>query len=457
MSVNDDRAREEHGQSLTEELGKLTDMVEKKLPETDEAIRALREEVTKSGEIDAERQAKIDELSKTVADLVKDSQEISTSLDYVKKEMDSPFMRGGKDLEENDIEAAIELQKRAHIHKGGTEDDFRPDMDNLVKAEHYRSAARKLVKHVGIENKDKVLRMLTEDERKAFDAASMDSGFFSPELLGLEIDCDVECASLLDLYDQITVNKTTFQYIKIDDYGALGEYGCDAACDGPVGPEGNISFGNGRVNDFRGTFCFQRNVLQEANYDLLGFMFRAIQRSHRINRNAELISGASGWLTGNCFPERETANGWLTAQEFRLFLAGIPKEYGSVTGVMHQNTYAQLISMQDADGDFIFDKGEMCAGLDPTENCIRISNCLPDPTEDLTLGSEENPYAAGSLIMAAAAWEEAYASVSKRPLWIEQYVGGSSAWCVMYQFGAEDGGFAKCCNAGRRLIAGAGA
>jgi hypothetical protein len=40
-------------------------------------------------------------------------------------------------------------------------------------------------------------------------------------------------------------------------------------------------------------------------------------------------------------------------------------------------------------------------------------------------------------------------------MWMEQYIGGSSAWCVKYQFGAEDGGFAMCCPAARTLVVGA--
>lgn len=453
--MSDDRkTAEEHLEVLGNELSKVSDTLEKKLKEQEDNFRALREEVTKSDKSD-EHKAKLEELAEGYGEVTKNVQTLTSTVDLIKKEMDAPLMRGGKDLEQNDIEAAIELQKRAFVHKGGAEEEFRPDMDNLVKAADYRSAARKLVKHVGVESREKVLRMLSEDEKKAFEAASMDVGFFSPEMLGLELDCDPECASLLDLYDSINVNRTTFQYPFIKDYGALGEYGCDASCDGPMGPEGNISWRNGRVNDFRGVFCLQRNVLQEANYDLLGFMYRSIQRSHRINRNAELMVGKDGWLTGNVFDVRQSAGGTVNAQEFRLFMNSIPWEFGNVTAVMHQNMFAYLISLPKSDGGFVFEDGAMCIGPDSVSDCIRISNCLPDPTEGLTLGSEAAPFAANSFLMAAANWDAAYAAVEKRPLWIEQYVGGSSAWCVMYQFGAEDGGFAKCAEAGRILTAGA--
>lgn len=452
MADDDKRSAEEQLEALAKEIGDLGDMVTKKVKDQDENFRALREELTKS-EKSAESEVRVKELADGYAEMTKEVQSLNAALNQVKREIDVPLLRGGKDLADSDRKAAIELQKRAFIHKGGDVSDFRADLDNLVDASVYRAAVRKM-QRVGLESRDKVIRSLSQDERKAFEASDMDAGFFSPEMLGLEVECDPECASMVDLYDSVSVSKSTFQYPFIADYGALGEYGCDAPCDGPMGPEGNIKIRNGRVNDFRGAFCFQRNVLAEANYDLLSFMYRAIQRSHRINRNADLITGKDGWLTGNCFEARSASTaGVLTAQDYRMFLASAPMDYGPVTAVMHQNMFAYLISMPRGDGGFVFEDGALCVAPDVVNGCVRISNCLPDPTEGLTLGGAASPFAAGSFLMAAANWNSAYAAVEKRPIWIEQFEGGSSAWCVMYQFGAEDGGFVKCCNAGRVLTA----
>jgi hypothetical protein len=85
---------------------------------------------------------------------------------------------------------------------------------------------------------------------------------------------------------------------------------------------------------------------------------------------------------------------------------------------------------------------------------IRISNCLPDPTKGLTLGGAGTPMITGDFILAAGAWKQAYYAVNKRPLWIEQWEGKSTAWCVAYSFGAEDGGFVGCCPAARILTVG---
>lgn len=385
-------------------------------------------------------------------------QMLSQALDQVKKEIDVPIVRGGKDLEHSDREAAIELQRRAFLFKGGCEWDFKPDLENLVDARQYRSAVRKLMQ-VGIESKQKIIRSLTAEETKAFEASSLDAALFSPEMLGIDVNCIVECAELLDLYSSVTVGKSTFMYPQIVDYGAIGKYDCDAKCDAEFGPEGNITFKNGAVSDFRGVFCFQRKVLAEANYDLLAFMYQAAARSYRINRNRATMIGdginePTGWLSNNCFTTRHTSAAAFNHIEFRTFMGSVPMEYGAVTTVMHQNTFAYLTSQTDSNGRFLFGDGLLTYSPNDVRENIRISNCLPDPTHNLTLGSASAPFITGEFIAAAGAWKQAYYMVNKRPLWIEQWEGKSTAWCVAYSFGAEDGGFVGCCPAATILTVG---
>jgi Phage capsid family len=388
------------------------------------------------------------------ATLVAQGQALQQALDQVKKEMDAPILKGGKDLEDSDRKAAIELQRRAYIFKGGDPDDFKADLNNLVVAADYRSAMRKLMK-VGIESKQKIISTFTVEERKAFEASSLDSAMFSPEMLGIELNCIVECAELLDLYNSVTVGKSQFMYPQVLDYGAIGKYTCDAKCDAEYGPEGNVTFKSGQTYDWRGVFCFNRKTLAEANYDLLGFMTRAVARSYRINRNQSLMTGSGeegplGWMNANCFPVVKTPAAQMTHIDWRMFFASVPVEYGPVTAVMHQNVFAYLAAMVDINGRFLFGDGLMTYNPNDVRENIRISNCLPDPTEGLT----KSPFTAGAFIAAAANWNSAYYAVNKRGLWMEQWQGGSTAWCVQYVFGAEDGGFVGCCNAARILTAG---
>lgn len=447
---------------MHKELGDLTTM----LKTSKDAMETQYKELNaKFGNVEL---CKLDEtLQKEVKDrtaeyaaMVTQVQAIEKALEGIKRDIDQPGLKGGKDLEENDRKAAVELQRRAFLFKGGDELEFRPDMDNLVKAADYRSACYKLAKLGGLETRENVMRSFSEAERKAFDAASLDAAFFMPEMLGIEVDCNIECAELLDLYSQVTVSRTNFMYPQVQSYGDIGSYQCDAKCDAELGPEGNITYRNGKTHDFRGVFCFQRKVLQEANYDLLGFMFRAATRSHRINRNRVLISGDGvneplGWVTADCFTKISTAGLAFNHQIWRRFIASAPVEYGPVIATMHQNVFAYLASAVDNNGRFIFGDGLMSFSPSNVSDSIRISNCLPDPTAGGTRGNETSPFVAGDFIAAAGNWTMAYGSVSKKPLAMEQFIGGSSMWCVKYQFGAEDGGFVMCCPAARTLVVGA--
>src|SRR5262245_4442857 len=444
---------------LTKELGDIVTALEASKKAADDHYKELH---THYDGVKADNE----DLKKTVlkhaaeyAELLKQQQGLQSALDQVKKEMDTPLMRGGNDLKDHDIKAAIELQRRAFLFKGGIYDEFEPDMENLVDAKAYRSAVRKLVKLVGIETKAKVIRSFTEAERKAFDGASLDAAMFSPEMLGIELDCTIECAELLDLYNSVTVGKSTFMYPHVLDYGSIGKYDCDAKCDAEFGPEGNIQYRSGNTSDFRGVFCFQRKVLADANYDLLDFMYRAAARSYRINRNRALISGDGvneplGWLTADCFTKLKTAGATFNHVDFRLFYASAPVEYGDVIATMHQNVFAYLAAMTDSVGRFLFGDGLMTYSPNDVRERIRISNCLPDATANLTKGSAANPFTTGDFLCAAGAWKQAFYVVNKKPLFIEQWEGQSSAWCVKYQFGAEDGGFTACCPAARILTVG---
>lgn len=445
---------------LNEELGSVTtllktqkDAIDKQYTELNNHFGGLKTESEDTKKLVQEKAAEYGEM-------VTKMQTLTQAVDDIKKHMDTPLLRGGKDLKDSDTEAAIALQKSAFLYKGGDENEFVPDMDKLVDPVHYRAACQKLMRG-GIDSKESIVKSLSEAQRKAFEASSLDSAMFSPQMLGIEVDCNIECAELLDLYQPVTVSKTKFMYPQIMDYGAIGSYQCDAKCDAELGPPGNIEWKNGNTHDFRGAFCFQRKTLTEANYDLLGFMIRSAMRSHRINRNRALISGdginePQGWMNARCFDKVRTGERTFNHQDWRLFIAGAPVEYGPVVATMHQNMFAYLAAQVDNNKRFIFGDGLMTFSPDDVRERIRISNCLPDATDGLTKGSSEAPFDAGDFIAAAGNWKTAVAVVSKRPMFMEQYIGGNTAWCVMYQFGAEDGGFTMCCKAVREFVVGQG-
>lgn len=457
----DDKIIQDSLSKLTTEMSAAKQIMEKtndNYAKLSSEMLELKKSVPEGATPDAETKAKLDEYGVKLGEALADISATKAAMDNFKKDLDNPMFGSQKDLQDHDRKTAIELQKRIHEHKYGAEKEFKADLDNLINPEHVRSAMMKMTK-VGIESKAEARSRMTTEEQKAFDNASLDSGFFMPEILGIELDCFIECAEMLDLYSSVTVPKSAFMYPHVTDWGEIGRYDCDALCDAEFGPEGNITWKGGRTYDFRGVFCLQRDVVREADYDILGFMFRAAARSYRINRNAALINGDGkneplGWLRADCFTKVQSGDGSPDHRDLRMFLASHPVEYGAGQAIMHQNTFSYFASQVDNNGRFIFGDGMMGYSPSDVAENIRISNCLPDPTVGLTRGSNASPFATGAFIMAYGSWSDAYYAVNQRPMFMEQFIGGSTAWCVKYQFGAKDGGFVGCCPAARTWISG---
>lgn len=412
----------------------------------DEQYRNLRTHFDGKLADSAEVRALVDEKTKEYALLSAQAQNFRSEIDVMKRQLDAPVFAGGKDADDSDKRSGIELQRRAHIHKVGSVEGFKADMSNLVNVGHLRSAVTKYMQ-VGLITKEQAYKSLDADEKRAFDAASMSTGFFSPEILGYVQDPNYLPASMLDLYGVLNVSKSRFLFLKVIDYGAIGQYNCDAVCDAQLGPAGNMVWLEGKTYDFRGVFCLQKKVLQEANIDILGFMMYSAQRSYFINRNRATVVGdgvnePQGWLTAqNGFAVSKTnVAGNFNHVDFRRWASTFPVELGKPMVVMHQNMLGYLAAQVSSIGEFIFGEEKMMFTPDDVVDRIRIVNWLPDATAGGTLGSAAAPMVAGNFVAAIGAWDEAYKLVNKKPMFMEQWIGGTTAWCVKYQFGAEDGG-----------------
>ena len=443
-------------EELVDELTGIRAATDKAFNALETQFRDLKAHFDGRAATDTETSAAVKKHSTDYAQLATEFQALRGAVDTVKRQLDAPINNGGADLKDNDRKAAIELQRRAHYHKHGNDDAFRADLDNLVNLDDVRGAVRKWMK-VGPISRDDAKRLMTDGEKRAFEAASLADGMFSPEVLGYIQDCTILPANMLDLYGVLNVSKSRFQFLNVKDYAVIGQYDCDAKCDAELGPAGNMVWLEGKVYDFRGAFCLQKRTIQEANVDILGHMMYSAQRSHFINRNRASIVGDGinepmGWLTKDCFPKFGTqAPAAFNHVDYRRFVSTHPVERGRATAVMHQNIFGYLAAMTDNTGRFLFGEGEMTFSPDDVQERIRICNWLPDATVGGTKGSAAAPFTAGDFLVAVGAWQDAYKTVNKKPMFMEQYVGGSSAWCVKYQFGAEDGGDVACCDAARIL------
>lgn len=454
------QAAEKQFEALTKELGDVANMLKLSKEAADKQLKDLATNFDGVKADGADLKKTVEKHTADYAEMIAKTQALTEGLDSIKKELDKPLIRGGGDLEKKDRDDAVELQRRIFSSKNaGNDIGFKADLNNLVIAADYRSAMQKM-SMAGVNSISDIKRSFSAAETKAFEASTVDGAFFMPEMLGMEVDCNIECAYLLDLYQQITLTRRTFMYPQVEDYASIGNFTCDAACDVEQGPDGNITYKNGQVFSWRGMFCMQKAVIQEANYDFFGFMIRSAQRSLRINHNRVMISGdgvnePKGWATSDCFPKLKTAALAFDHQMFRRFLSTAPVEYGDVVATMHQNVFAYLASAVDSNGRFIFGDGNMLFSPSEASARIRISNCLPDATVNNTKGSAAAPFVAGDFLVAAGNWNKAFTHAMRKPLGFELYVGGSSKWCSKWQFDAEMAGFVTCCPAARTLVVGA--
>jgi HK97 family phage major capsid protein len=455
----DRKAVEDAYAKLSGEMGVVADMLTKSKAEAAVQFKDLATHYNGVKADNEELKAVVKKHTEDYAAMLAKSQALEEGMNNLKKEMEAPIYKGGKDLDEADRKSAVNLQLRTHINKGYDPEIFKPDMSNLIAAADYRSAMRKFSK-AGLISKAEIVKSFTDVERKAFESSSMDGHYFLPEMLGIEVDCNVECQYLNDLYEQVTVGRTQFMYPVVVDYAAIGSYQCDANCDTDLGPEGNLTYRNGTTYTYRGMFCLAKNVVAEANYDLMGFMVRSIQRSERINKNRVMMTGTGvnepkGWITEGGFQNNATSGLSLNHQNVRRFLSSAPIEYGEITAVMHQNVFSYIASAVDSTGRFIFGDGELIYSPNNVNARIRISNCMPDPTAGGTRGNALGPFVAGDMVMAAANWKTAITEVTRNPMSMELYIGGSTKWCQKWQFSSENGSFTKCHASGRTLSIGA--
>lgn len=409
---------------------------------------------------DSEWQAKFDEQSKSLQDL---GAKLNNTLERQKdleKELAHPIHSSSpSEQKEADYQFAVELQRAQFKEKYADKEMEAIIPEQLVDADAYRSAAKKLMR-VGIESPEVIVDGFNEKERHAFTygmrtVAGGAVNFFSPQLLGITVDCEPECGTLLDLYDNINLTRTTYRYMVEDGHGSGAGYSCSLACNAPKFEDGNIEIKDGRVASFRGAFCVSREMVEESGYDILSRFYREAARIHRVLRNKELINGSGknhvdGWANGDFFPVIKTHTAkTLTPAEVRLFQNAVPREFGNTVLVMHQNLLSLLISSLDANGRFLFGDGQFVYTPENIGN-IRVSNCLFDPTYGLTKGL--NDLNSGDFLMASANWGRAFHAVTHRPLWFKLWLGESNEWCSTYQFGATEGGFRGCAEAGRILV-----
>ena len=444
-----------------EEVKNLVVEGQKKFNETSLELKSLIEAVKSEGAAaDAASKARLEAQALKFAEQAEAIAEVKAQQDFYSKSLDRPIYGSDKDVIDFDKKSTQDILLAKHVMSGGSVMDFRAKGDEAISSAAIHTAFNKLMTASSLSGWHEKMGTLTDVEKKSISVSTVGNSFFVPQLLDIVKNCNIVCASLVDLYDTLQVSKPTFKYPVIANYGNLGSYGAAEDCAATFGLDANVSMNAGDVKDWRGAFCMHEDVIRYAAFDFYKIMVESIERSRLITQNQAFITGDGlkepvGWATSTQYPKFTTsAVGAFNEQDWRMFLAKGPSEFGQLVAVMHPYMLAYLISRQTTDHEFIFNGNDMFAGLNVDPSKLRLSKCLPDATANNSLdGSAGKPFATGAFVSTVADWGMAYKRFVLEPMTVRpNFVTGP--YCQQWAFRERSGGEVWCANAAHTLVIG---
>src|SRR5262245_36015887 len=125
MTKDDPLAAAKVMELMTKELTDLTAMLKTSQKDMETKYTELNNKFggVELKALDDTLKAEVKQRTEDYTKMVTQVQSIEKAIDELKKEMDRPIHKGGKDLAEKDRENAVELQRRAFLFKGGDEAD----------------------------------------------------------------------------------------------------------------------------------------------------------------------------------------------------------------------------------------------------------------------------------------------------------------------------------------------
>lgn len=449
-------AQEPMLEALHAQLSTATDLFRASAQRYEEHAKEIVSLKSRIDAMDDEIKSRIEAHAKSLTDALSVAQVARDLAMDVRRQMSHPLAGTAKDIQDFDGSMQAYLAEAVHRFTASADAPFTYDAQNAIPVAKYREVARKLISRVGLSSRASVLQAMSPEERLIASHSALDSGFFVPQVLSVTKDCTYECADLLDLYQRIAVSAPSFHYLVVDSHGVYGQYVCPSTCTAPGVEPMRIRMEAGETKSFRGAFCFNREVLQRSVVDLFTFVLQAINRSYRVARNRAYMIGDGvnepmGWVTANAFPVRTVPGNAVTAALFRTFWFSLPTQWLPGTIVMHPNMMRWLAAQTNTVGDFLFFSGVMFPPVDQATQGVRLSDCLPDPTQSFTVGLAGGVFPPDTMLAAVGNWSQAYRIFELSPLRVQQLEAQSNMFCVSYEFAAEDGGQVFCADAARIL------
>ena len=445
-------------EAIVEKLDIVTDLSKKTLEKyeaTGRELIELKSSIGKHETANAETQTKIADMALQLATLAEVSGEAKAQIEYFSKSLDRPQFGTDKDVADFDHKSSEDIARHKHVLKNESAEGFTFDRDMILSSTALHGALNKMMRSHSLSEFLEKRALLNDLEKKAISIATIGQGFMLPQMLDILKDCNIICASIVDLYDTIQVARPTFKFPVIADYGKLGYYGCADDCAATFGQDANITIETQEVKDWRGAFCMHEDVIKYASFDFMQIMVESIERSRIITQNQALIAGDGknepmGWAKANKFPIFTTAEvGGFTPQDLRLFMCKGPVEFGKLTAVMHNYVFAYMAAHINSYGEFIFGQGDMGFNAQSIPD-IRVTKCLPDATANNSLNGGAAPFVSGSFLMTIADWKLAYKRWVLEPMTVRpNFVTGP--YCQQWTFRERSGGSVFCANAGHTL------
>lgn len=345
--------------------------------------------------------------------------------------------------------AAIEScrHRREHITEK-YEGAWQPSHDEIQAAQDYSAAFPDLLRRG---RADAV--QLHKASLSAFTFASND--FLVPsEMSGRILRCVVDQTDLAGIVGNQTTSAATLRFL-VDNTGGVP---CRWECEGQCVPRGQpieTLFGTVEIKPepLNAVVCVSRTLLEDAGFDLEGWIVRRAYQGYRDAISAAILAGTGvgkplGILNPQsgipvCESSASTPPGQVSWQDLMALKFELPPQWqANARYLMNQRTLAAIAGMTDATGRPVMIASPIMGQALPQFTLfgspITIVSQMPDP-------------APGALAVAYGDWAETYLLVTRRAMTMfpDPYTAG--AGCVLYTFGARVSGAILCPNAARLL------
>jgi HK97 family phage major capsid protein len=394
-------------------------------------------------------EAKLTRIAEDVAANFAKQQSYEEAINQLSKKMGRP---GAGTADELDLERkeAIDFLRARHnlrVPKHDAAHQFNPADDHVTEAVLACKAVRGLMRTTDV-------NMLPADQRKALSSFALGSSGFilPPELSNRVLSCLVDVSDITGLVSSLPIAGPSVKFMVDNVRLFQAAWACETSCFAN-NPSANLLDGLGEVeikpDPLRYVLCVNRDLLEDADMDLEGWMLNKVSWAFRNTVTEAIIRGDGqgkpfGFMTPAAgLPIVETGAGTpageFSWQDVVMLKYEVPVQYhAGASYLLNQKTFGQALTISDANGRPILITAPTEDGqYRLTGSPVRIVTQMPD-------------VAPGATPIAFGDWRELYMVVNRKAVTMQQdpYTVG---FCILFKWEARVGGSIICPNAARLL------